>query len=208
MIEARTPIESNEAESPKAASTLLALTYQELRRLAAIRLARQPPGQTLQPTELVHEVWLRLVGANYAEFANRAQFFSMAAEAMRCILVDRARRRMARRHGGNCEHVPLSDCEIASPESDERLLAVHEVLDRFKALYPAQAEVVKLRYLIGMTNDETAEIVGMSVATVKNYWVFARTWILREIDDRPEGADIINEQEIQGDCRLMKTESA
>ena len=149
--------------------------------LAASKMARETPGQTLQPTELVHEAWLRLVGSANRKFENRAHFFSAAAEAMRRILIDRARRKLTQRHGGGVERVDLDGQDLASPEVDEQLLAVHEVLDKFAKDHPVQAEVVKLRYFVGMTNEETAQVLGISVSSVNNYWMFSRTWILHEI---------------------------
>jgi len=166
---------------PVAAEQLLELLYSELRKLATSKMAQEAPGQTLQPTALVHEAWLRLVGAKNPTFENRAHFFSAAAEAMRRILIDRARRRRRQRHGGSLERVNLEEQDIAAPEADEQLLAVHEVLDNFAKDHPIQAEVVKLRCFVGMTNEETSEALGVSVATVKNYWTFARTWIFNEI---------------------------
>ena len=170
-----------ERGDPKAADQLLELVYEELRRLATSKMAREAPGQTLQPTALVHEAWLRLVGANNPMFENRAHFFSAAAEAMRRILIDRARRKLTMRHGGAYERVGLEEQDFVAPESDRELLAVHEVLDKLAAEHPAQAQVVKLRYFAGMTNAETAAALGISVATVKNYWTFARAWIFQEI---------------------------
>ena len=164
-----------------AAGELLELVYDELRRLATSKMAREAPGQTLQPTALVHEAWLKLVGAKSPKFENRAHFFSAAAEAMRRILIDRARRKMTMRHGGGYERVVLEEQDLVAPNSDEQMLAVHEVLDKLAAEHPQQAEVVKLRYFAGMTNEETAQVLGVSVATVKNYWTFARTWIFCEI---------------------------
>jgi RNA polymerase sigma factor (TIGR02999 family) len=166
---------------PTAADRLLVLLYEELRRLATSKMAREAPDQTLQPTALVHEAWLRLVGTQNPTFENRAHFFSAAAEAMRRILIDRARRKLTMRHGGNYERVDLDGQEIAAPGPDEQLLAVHEALQNLAKEHPAQAEVVKLRYFAGMTNEETAEALGICVATVKNYWTFARTWIFNEI---------------------------
>jgi RNA polymerase sigma factor (TIGR02999 family) len=166
---------------PTAAEKLLELVYGELRRLAASKMARETPGQTLQPTALVHEAWLRLVASNNPKFENRAHFFSAAAEAMRRILIDRARRKLRIRHGGSLERVDLDEQEIATPGDDEQLVAVHEALDRLAKSHPAQAEVVKLRYFVGMTNEETAQALDVSVATIKNYWTFARTWIFNEI---------------------------
>ena len=164
-----------------AAEKLLNLVYEELRRLAASKMAQEAPGQTLQPTALVHEAWLRLVGANQSKFENRAHFFSAAAEAMRRILIDRARRKLTQRHGGGFERVDLEAQDLAAPDADQQLLAVHEVLDKLASEHPTQAEVVKLRYFAGMTNEEIAQVLGVSVATVKNYWTFARSWIFHEI---------------------------
>jgi RNA polymerase sigma factor (TIGR02999 family) len=170
-----------ERGEPNAADQLLALVYDELRRLATSKMAREAPGQTLQPTELVHEVWLRLVGREKQKFENRAHFFSAAAEAMRRILIDRARRKLTQRHGGGYERVGLDTRGIAAPEPDDQLLAVHDALDNLAKDYPAQAEVVKLRYFAGLTNEEIAEILGVSVSTVKNYWAFSRAWLFQEI---------------------------
>jgi len=164
-----------------AAEQLLDLLYGELRRLATSKIAQEAPGQTLQPTALVHEAWLRLVASKNSKFENRAHFFSAAAEAMRRILIDRARRKLTQRHGGSFERVELEGQDVAAPAADEQLLAVHEVLDQLAKDHPVQAEVVKLRYFVGMTNEETADALGISVATVKNYWTFARTWIFNEI---------------------------
>lgn len=166
---------------PQAAEKLLNLVYEELRRLAAYKMSREPLGQTLQPTALVHEAWLRLVGGKHPTFENRAHFFSAAAEAMRRILIDRARRKLAQRHGGGCERIDLEEQDLAAPDADQQMLAVHEVLDELARKFPAQAEVVKLRYFAGMTNEETARVLGISVSTTKNYWTFARTWIFNEI---------------------------
>jgi RNA polymerase sigma factor (TIGR02999 family) len=121
-----------------------------------------------------------LVGSNHVEFKGRAHFFSAAAEAMRRILIDRARHKLAARRGGAMERVPFEEQEVAVPDIDEQLVAVHEVVDILAKDYPVQAEVVKLRCFVGMTNEETSEIVGVSVATVKNYWLFARAWIVAQ----------------------------
>jgi len=173
MSEATLLLNAVEQGDPKAAEKLLELLYEELRLLAASKMAREAPGQTLQPTALVHEAWLRLVASQNPTFENRAHFFSAAAQAMRRILIDRARRKLRIRH--------VEGQELAAPAADEQLLAVHEALDNLAKDHPVQAEVVKLRYFVGMTNEETAEILGVSVATVKNYWIFARTWIFNEI---------------------------
>jgi len=182
MSDATLLLTAVEQGEPAAAEKLLELVYDELRRLAASKMAREAPGQTLQPTELVHEAWLRLIGAENPKFENRAHFFSAAAEAMRRILIDRARRKLTVRHGGDFERVDLEGLDLAAPGADQQLLAVHEVLDNFAKEYPVQAEVVKLRYFAGMTNEETAQALGISLTTVKVYWTFARTWILHAIE--------------------------
>ncbi len=181
MSDATLLLTAVEQGDPTAADKLLDLVYEELRRLATSKMAREAPGQTLQPTALVHEAWLKLVGSKRPRFENRAHFFSAAAEAMRRILIDRARRKLTMRHGGGLERVELEGQDLAAPAADEQLLAVHEILDHLAKDHPVQAEVVKLRYFVGMTNEETAEALSVSVATVKNYWTFARTWIFNEI---------------------------
>ncbi len=174
-------LESIEHGDPKAADELLPLVYGELRKLAASRMANEAPNQTLQPTALVHEVWLRLVGNDNPQFANRAHFFSAAAEAMRRILIDKARRKKAIRHGGDQQRVELDGVEVAAPGGDDELLAVNDALDKLYAVHELQAEVVKLRYFVGMTNAEAAQALGLSERTVKNYWTHARVWLYREI---------------------------
>ncbi len=181
MSDATVLLNAVEQGDHQAAEKLLDLVYEELRRLAMSKMARETPGQTLQPTELVHEAWLRLVGNSHRKFENRAHFFSAAAEAMRRILIDRARRKLAVRHGGEFERVDLEGQDLAALEEDQQLLVVHEVLDKLAKEHPLQAEVVKLRYFAGMTNEETAQVLGISVSTIKNYWTFARTWIFHEI---------------------------
>ena len=184
MSDATLLLNAMEQGDHAAADKLLGLLYEELRRLAAGKMARETPGQTLQATALVHEAWLRLTASKSAAFENRAHFFSAAAEAMRRILIERARRKLRLRHGGNMERVDLDEQDIAAPNDNSQILAVHEALDRLAKAHPLQAEVVKLRYFAGMTNEETAEALEISVATVKNYWTFARTWIFNEIKAR------------------------
>lgn len=164
-----------------ASDDCLRAAYEELRRLAAFKMAQEAPGHTLQPTALVHEAWLRVAGERNAKFNDRTHFFRAAGEAMRRILIDRARRRQAQRHGGRLERVELDDVDPAAPESDDQLLAVNDALERFAAEHPTQAEVVKLRYFAGMTNEEVAQLLGISVSSVKNYWAFSRAWLFREI---------------------------
>jgi RNA polymerase sigma factor (TIGR02999 family) len=164
-----------------AAEQLLALVYDELRNLATHRMAREAPGHTLQPTALVHEAWLRLVDGKDPRFENSAHFFSAAAEAMRRILIDRARRKLTQRQGSGLERVDIDGYDLAAPDEDEQVLAMHEALDKLARRYPVQSELVKLRYFGGLTNEEAAQLLGISVATAKNYWTFARAWLFKEI---------------------------
>ncbi len=164
-----------------AAEDLLPLVYEELRRVAANRMAHEAPGQTLQPTALVHEAWVRLVGHEDPQWQNRAHFFGAAAEAMRRILIDNARRKRAIRHGGGQQRVNLDDVEIAAAAEDDELIAVHEALDKLAAHDPKKAELVKLRYFAGMTIEEAAKVLGVSEPTAKRYWTYARAWLFREI---------------------------
>jgi RNA polymerase sigma factor (TIGR02999 family) len=165
------------------AEELLAVLYQELRRLAAHKLAREAPGQTLQPTALVHEAWLKLVDSPHQTWRNRAHFFAAAAEAMRRILIARARRRRRLRHGAGAEHVPADDFDLAAPTPDDELLALDEALGRFAALEPRQAELVKLRYFVGLKLEEAADVLGISLATAKRWWAYARAWLYHEITE-------------------------
>jgi RNA polymerase sigma factor (TIGR02999 family) len=171
-----------ERGDPKAAEELLVLVYDELRRIAAFKMAHESPGQTLQPTALVHEAWMRLVGNESPTFNNRAHFFHTASEAMRRILIDRARRKRTERHGGGHLRVEFDGFDPAAPSADDQLLAVHEAVDKLALEHPVQAQLVKLKYFAGMTNEEVSEVMGVSVATVKNYWTFSRAWLLDEID--------------------------
>lgn len=165
----------------QAANELLSLLYDELRKLAAQKLAREAPGQTLQATDLVHEAWLRLGGDEQPEWKNRAHFFAAAAEAMRRILVDRARRRQALRRGGQPERVDLDAIEVALPADDVQVLAIHEALDALEKHDPAKAQVVKLRYFAGLTIQETAKALDIAPMTAKRHWAYARAWLYREI---------------------------
>lgn len=165
----------------KAADELLPLVYGELRKLAAAKMANEAAGHTLQPTALVHEAWLRVAGNQNQEWAGRAHFFAAAAEAMRRILIDRARRKRAVRHGGAQQRVDIEEIELASPTPDDQLLAMDEALDKLAAQHPRQAELVKLRYFIGMTLKEAAEVLGISTDTAKDDSAHARAWLFREI---------------------------
>jgi RNA polymerase sigma factor (TIGR02999 family) len=167
---------------PKAAEELLPLVYEELRNLAAQKMASEQPGQTLQPTALVHEAWLRLIGKDgQAQFKNRAHFFGAAAEAMRRILIENARRKRTPLHGGDQRRVDIQEIEIAAQVQPEELLALNDALDRFALQDQPKAELVKLRYFVGLTLEETAEILGISLATAKRQWTFARAWLHVEI---------------------------
>ncbi len=175
-------LERAENGDPKAADELLPLVYEELRLLAARRMAKEAAGQTLQPTALVHEAWLRLIGNDgQAQFQNRAHFFAAAAEAMRRILMDRARWKKAQRHGGGQQRVDLEATELPTPTNDDQLLAVNDALDKLAAEHKTEAELVKLRYFVGLTNDEAAEVLKISPRTAKYYWTHARAWLFREI---------------------------
>ena len=181
MSEATAMLDSIQNGSVDASAAFLNLVYTELRHLAASKMAREVPGQTLQATALVHEAWLRLLGDENRRFEDRTHFFAAAAEAMRRILIERARRRHAVRHGGEYERVALQDEMLASCDDDEQLLALNDALDKLVLKYPMQAQVVKLRYFAGMSNEEIASLLGVSLSTVKNYWVFSKAWLFREI---------------------------
>jgi RNA polymerase sigma factor (TIGR02999 family) len=166
---------------PKAADELLPLVYEELRKLATHRMASEASGHTLQATALVHEAWMRLVGSENSKFDGRAHFFAAAAEAMRRILIDRARRKRAVRHGGGQERVELDEADFAIQKDDDQLLAMNDALDKLTAQNKMEAELVKLRYFVGMTTAEAAEVLGITEAAAKHYWIHARTWLYQEI---------------------------
>jgi len=174
-----TAIEQGDARST---DELLPLVYSELRRMAAHKMVNEPPGHTLQPTALVHEAWLKLVDSPAQSWQNRAHFFGAAAEAMRRLLIARARRKRTVRRGEGAAHLDLNEIEIASPAPDDQLLALNDALDRFAALEPRQAELVKLRYFVGLKISEAAEILGISQATAKRWWTYARAWLFKEIN--------------------------
>ena len=164
-----------------AAQDLLPLVYEELRKLAAAKMASESPGQTLQPTALVHEAWLRLTGDEYKQWDGRAHFFGAAAEAMRRILVDNARRKKALRHGGGQQRLNIQDVDIPGALEDDQLLALNDALDRLVARDQPKAELVKLRYFSGMTIEEAARVLGISEPTAKRWWAYARAWLFSEI---------------------------
>jgi RNA polymerase sigma factor (TIGR02999 family) len=165
-----------------AADDLLPLVYQELRRLAAHKMSSEAAGHTLQPTALVHEAWLRLGGNESPQFENRAHFFGAAAEAMRRILVESARRKKRIRHGGELERVDLDAVELPLPLPDDELLALDEALDRLSTVDSRAAEVVKLCFFVGLTQEQAAKELGISLATTERLWSFARAWLFREME--------------------------
>jgi RNA polymerase sigma factor (TIGR02999 family) len=166
----------------RAAEQLLPLVYDELRRLAAQRLAREKPGQTLQATALVHEAYLRLVGPQDPGWNGRGHFFAAAAEAMRRILVERARRKRTRKHGGGCSRQDPDLDDLAGPETRAPLevLAVHEALDQLAEKSPRKAELVKLRYFLGCTMAEAAQVLGIALATAEEDWTYSKAWLRRQ----------------------------
>lgn len=175
-------LERVEHGDAKAAAELLPIVYEELRRLAAQKMAREAAGHTLQPTALVHEAWMRLGGDDAPTFQNRAHFFGAAAEAMRRILIERARRRLAAKRGAGVEVVDLDGLEISSPVADDdQLLAVNEALEKLSALDSRKAELVKLRYFVGLNFEETAAALGIAVPTAKLWWAYARAWLSVEL---------------------------
>jgi len=163
-----------------AGEQLLGIVYQELRQLARAKMALELPGNTLQPTALVHEAWMRL---GEARFQNRAHFFGAAAEAMRRILIERARRKLTAKRGAGAEHVDSDDIEIAAPggTKEDELVAVDDALKALAAQDARKAELVKLRHFVGLTSEQAAEVLGISKATADREWAFARAWLFREI---------------------------
>ncbi|HEY6166901.1 MAG TPA: sigma-70 family RNA polymerase sigma factor [Verrucomicrobiae bacterium] len=182
MSELTVILQRIDAGDPRAANELLPLVYEELRKLAAQKMARENPGQTLQATALVHEAWLRLGGDDQPEWQNRAHFFAAAAEAMRRILIDNARRKNYLRHGGGAQRVSLDALELAATMDDEQLLALHEALDQLAGHDAEKAQVVKLRFFAGLTNGQTAQVLGVSEPTIKRHWSYARAWLFREMN--------------------------
>jgi RNA polymerase sigma factor (TIGR02999 family) len=164
-----------------AAAELLPLVYAELRRLAAHKMANEAAGHTLQPTALVHEAWLKIAGTDQRTWNGRQHFFAAAAEAMRRILIDRARRRQAAKRGAGVECLDADEADIPAPAADDQLLAVNEALAKFATFDARKAELVKLRYFVGLTFEETSEVLGIAVPTAKQWWAYARAWLRVEI---------------------------
>jgi RNA polymerase sigma factor (TIGR02999 family) len=195
MTEVTRILSAIERGDPQAAEQLLPLVYDELRKLAAQRLSQEKPGQTLEATALVHEAYLRLVaspggesGETNQQWDNRGHFFSAAAEAMRRILVEQARRKQRVRHGGAMQRIDLDEAgSLVEPPSDD-LLAIDEALTRLAGINPVRAEVVRLRFFAGLTMPEVAQTLGISLPTAERYWAFARTWLFAELQpERPCG---------------------
>ena len=182
MTELTVILQRLEQGDPHAANELLPLVYEELRKLAAQKMARESPGQTLQATALVHEAWLRLGGDDQPTWDNRGHFFAAAAEAMRRILIDNARRKNSLRHGGAVERVNLDGLDLAASMDDEQLLALNEALEHLAEHDAEKAQVVKLRFFAGLTNKEAAQALGVSEPTVKRHWAYARAWLFREMN--------------------------
>jgi RNA polymerase sigma factor (TIGR02999 family) len=185
-------LEAIERGDPKAADELLPLVYEELRKLAAQKMAHEAAGHTLQPTALVHEAWLRLVGSGHEKWNGRGHFFSAAAEAMRRILIEAARRRHSQRRGGGLERVDLDDSQLILERPADEILAVDEALDKLAKEDPLAAELVKLRYFIGMALPEAAQALRISPRTADRLWAYARTWLRVEIES---GANHTNFEE-------------
>jgi RNA polymerase sigma factor (TIGR02999 family) len=179
-----------EQGDPHAAAQLLPLVYDELRQLAAARLAREAPGNTLDATALVHEAYVRLVGpADADRWAHRGHFFAAAATAMRRILIERARRKRRLRHGGGRRRQELHPDLVAAPEPDEQLLALDAALAQLAERDPLKARLVELRYFAGLTGDQAAEILGISSSTADRHWVFARAWLRRAVQGGADGEE-------------------
>ena len=168
-------------DDSQAERELLPRIYGELRKLAGQMMAQEAPGQTLQATALVHEAWLRLGGDQQPEWRNHSHFFAAAAEAMRRILIDNARRRKAQRHGGGAERVNIDILDLATGIDDDQLLALHDALDRLAAQDAVKADLVKLRFFAGLTLEQAAQVLGYSTPTAKRHWAYARAWLYREI---------------------------
>jgi len=181
MSEVTRLIDAAQAGDREAASQLLPLVYDELRKLAAAKMASEPPGHTLDATALVHEAYLRLVGNQH--FDGRGHFFAAAAEAMRRILVDNARRKQTEKHGGDLQRHDANVIPIAAPEPIEDLVALDEAVTRLAHIDPVKAELVKLRYFLGMTIDESAEALGISAATANRHWVYSRAWLFNAMNE-------------------------
>ena len=177
-------LEAVQQGDAKVADQLLPLVYEELRKLAVHKMANEAPGHTLQPTALVHEAWLRLVGSDNQPWQNRAHFFAAAAEAMRRILVENARRKRRLRHGGGQQRVELDETNVPAETDDDKLLQVNEALEELAAQDPVQAEIVKLRFFVGLKNGEIAGVLNISEKTVQRYWAHAKAWLYERMQSQ------------------------
>jgi RNA polymerase sigma factor (TIGR02999 family) len=187
MNDATRILSAIEQGDPHAAEQLLSLVYDELRKLARHKLAQEKPGQTLQATALVHEAYLRLVDLEKAQhWDSRGHFFAAAAEAMRRILIDNARRKRRPKHGGHRHRVDLDEAASVAEAPSDDLLALDQALNKLASEEPAKAEIVKLRFFAGLTIPEAAKVVGISVATAERYWTYARVWLYCELNETPE----------------------
>jgi RNA polymerase sigma factor (TIGR02999 family) len=174
-------LEAMQRGEPQAAEALLPLLYGELRRIAAFKMAQESPDHTLQPTALVHEAWLRMIGDGNQQFAGRAHFFGVAAEAMRRILVESARRKRSLKRGAGAQHEPFDELNLVQNAPSDEMLAIHEALDLLAAEDSTSADLVKLRYFVGMTMDEAAAALGLPLRTAERLWTFSRAWLRRKI---------------------------
>jgi RNA polymerase sigma factor (TIGR02999 family) len=186
MADVTTILSRIESGDSSAADQLLPLVYEELRKLAAAKLAQEKPGQTLQATALVHDAYLRLVGANDASWDSRGHFFAAAAEAIRRILVENARRKQAQKRGGNRNRIELSTADLTVQQDIDNVLILDETLEKLADSHPSVAELVRLRLFAGLSNDEAAPILGVSPRTARRNWSFARAWFVRELEEREE----------------------
>jgi len=182
MSELSHVLRAAQEQDPQGAAQLLPLMYEELRHAAALKLAKQPAGQTLQPTALVHEAFLKLLADPTRTWENRRHFFASASETMRHILVDRARRKSAVRHGGKLLRVDLDDLQLAADATEESVLALNDALERLAAHDPDAAELVRLRFFGGFTFTQAAELLGISERTAKRTWAYARAWLFEKIN--------------------------
>jgi len=181
MSEITRMVQAMQTGNGRAAEELLPQVYEELRRLAAQKMAREAPGQTLQATALVHEAWLRLGGGERPQWQNRAHFFAAAAEAMRRILVEAARRKKRLKHGGGLERMEVETVELPAPMPDDDLLALDEALTQLAQINPQAVELVKLCFFVGLTQEQAARELGVSVSTAERLWAYARAWLFRAI---------------------------
>lgn len=182
MNDTHVPSDADLLDATRSSEQLLPLVYEELRKLAAIRMAQETPGNTLQPTALVHEAWLRLASDPGQRWNSRNHFFMAAAEAMRRILIERARRKKRLKRRADLHPIPIEDLDLAVHADPDSLLVVHEALDRLAALDPAKAELVKLRFFVGLSLEESARVLGVSEPTAKRRWAYARAWLFQEIE--------------------------